>query len=184
MEPSNNDVLQEGSYLSVDTYCNTFRRGKEGKGVNLMNRVVCKLADYIVVTSPQFIPTVAEKYNIKTDKVRYLELLKRFPEYSEPRYTGRALFFGRMHLYKGVDNLLKIAKKCPDVHFDAIGSVDPSVQNIVDELKQLPNVTMKNDYVSDDEMAEAFLNADWILLPYNSAAKSGVVIDAYRFGVP
>jgi glycosyltransferase involved in cell wall biosynthesis len=161
-----------------------FEGEKEGKGVNLMNRVVCKLADYIVVTSPQFIPTIAKKYSIGTDKVRYLELLKRFPEYTEPKYTGRALFFGRMHLYKGVDNLLRIAKECPNVHFDVVGSVDPSVQDIVDELKRLPNVTMKNDYVSDEEMAEAFINADWILLPYNSAAKSGVVIDAYRYGRP
>lgn len=163
---------------------NPFEGEKEGKAVNFMNRVVCKLADYIVVTSPQFIPSVAEKYEISTDRVRYLELLKRFPEYTEPRFTGRVLFFGRMHLYKGVDNLLEIAKKCPNVQFDAVGSVDPGVQDIVDQLKLLPNITMKNDYVSDDEMTEAFVNADWVILPYNSAAKSGVVIDAYRFGRP
>ena len=41
---------------------------------------------------------------------------------------------------------------------------------------------MNNDYVSDDEMAEAFANADWIVLPYNSATQSGVVIDGYRYG--
>ena len=163
---------------------NPFEGEKEGKAVNFMNKVVCKLADCIVVTSPKFISGITEKYKISADKVRYFELLKRFPDYTPPRFTGRVLFFGRMHLYKGVDNLLKIAKECPNVHFDAVGSVDPFVQDIVDELKKLPNVSMNNGYVSDEEMANAFINADWILLPYNSAAKSGVVIDAYRYGRP
>lgn len=36
---------------------------------------------------------------------------RRFPRYTEPRYSRRALFFGRMNPYKGVDNLLEIAKK-------------------------------------------------------------------------
>ena len=43
---------------------------------------------------------------------------------------------------------------------------------------------MNNGYVTDEEMAKAFIKADWIVLPYNSATQSGVVIDGYRFGRP
>ena len=33
-------------------------------------------------------------------------------------------------------------------------------------------------------MEAAFVKADWIVLPYNSATQSGVVIDGYRYGRP
>lgn len=157
---------------------------KQAKSVDLMNRVVCKMADYIVLANQKYIPKVTEIYGVEPNHVCYVDMWRRFPAYTEPKYTKRALFFGRMNLYKGVDNLLKVVKLCPDVQFDVVGRVDPQVQEQVDKLKALPNVTMNNGYVTDDEMAEAFINADWVILPYNSATQSGVVIDGYRYGRP
>ena len=89
-----------------------------------------------------------------------------------------------MNPYNGVDNLLEIAKNCPEIQFDVVGRVDSQVQELADELKELPNVKMNNGYVTDEEMAEAFIKADWVVLPYNSATQSGVVIDGYRYGRP
>ena len=157
---------------------------KQAKSVDLMNRVVCNMADYIVLANQKYIPKVTEIYGVEPNHVCYVDMWRRFPAYTEPKYTKRALFFGRMNLYKGVDNLLKVVKLCPDVQFDVVGRVDPQVQEQVDKLKALPNVTMNNGYVTDDEMAEAFINADWVILPYNSATQSGVVIDGYRYGRP
>ena len=48
----------------------------------------------------------------------------------------------------------------------------------------MPNVTINNGYVTDKEMADAFINSDWVVLPYNSATQSGVIIDSYRYGRP
>ncbi len=157
---------------------------KQAKSVDLMNKAVCKMADYIVLANQKYVPKVTEIYGVDPCRVRYVDMWRRFPEYTEPRFTKRALFFGRMNPYKGVDNLLEIVKLCPDVQFDAVGRVDPLVQEQVDQLKAQPNVTMNNGYVTDAEMAEAFINADWIVLPYNSATQSGVVIDGYRYGRP
>ena len=157
---------------------------KQAKSVDLMNRAVCKMADYIVLANQKYVPKVTEIYGVDSSRVRYVDMWRRFPTYTEPKFTKRALFFGRMNPYKGVDNLLEIVKLCPDVQFDAVGRVDPLVQEQVDQLNAQPNVTMNNGYVADDEMAEAFINADWIVLPYNSATQSGVVIDAYRYGRP
>ena len=157
---------------------------KQVRSVDLMNKAVCRLADYIVLANQKYIPRVTENYGVEPGRIRYAELWRRFPEYTEPRYTKHALFFGRMNPYKGVDNLIEIVKRCPGVQFDAVGRADPLVQDLIDQLKALPNVTMNNDYVSDDEMAEAFANADWIVLPYNSATQSGVVIDGYRYSRP
>ena len=157
---------------------------KQAKAVHLMNKAVCKLADYIVLCNQKYISKVTEIYGVPTDHVCYVDMWRRFPEYTQPHYTRHALFFGRMNPYKGVDNLLEIVKACPDIQFDVIGRVDPQVQDIVDEIKTYPNVNINNGYVSDDEMTEAFVNSDWVLLPYNSATQSGVVIDGYRFSRP
>lgn len=157
---------------------------KQAKSVDLMNKAVCKMADYIVLANQKYVPKVTEVYGVDPSRVRYVDMWRRFPEYTETKFTKRALFFGRMNPYKGVDNLLEIVKLCPDVQFNAVGRVDPLVQELVDQLKMMPNVTMNNGYVTDDEMAEAFINADWIVLPYNSATQSGVVIDGYRYGRP
>jgi len=157
---------------------------RQEKSVDLMNKAVCKLADYIVLANQKYVPKVTEIYGVNPSCVRYVDMWRRFPEYTGPRFTKRALFFGRMNPYKGVDNLLKIAKLCPDVRFDVVGRVDPQVQGLVNQMKELPNVTINTGYVTDEEMADAFINADWVILPYNSATQSGVVIDAYRYGRP
>lgn len=157
---------------------------KQVKMVDLMNKAVVKLSDNIVLRNKKYIYELVERYGIEKERVYYLELWRRFPKFTEPRYTKRVLFFGRINPYKGVDNLLEIAKLCPEIHFDVIGRVDPQMQGIVDELKKLPNVFLNNNYVSDDEMKEAFINADWVILPYNSASQSGVIIDAYKYSRP
>lgn len=157
---------------------------KQVKMVDLMNKAVVKLSDHIVLRNKKYIDELVERYGIEKERVHYLELWRRFPKFTEPKYTKRVLFFGRINPYKGVDNLLEIAKLCPDIHFDVIGRVDPQMQGIVDELKKLPNVFLNNNYVSDNEMKEAFVNADWVILPYNSASQSGVIIDAYKYSRP
>ena len=157
---------------------------KTEKSVHLMNKVVCRLADYIVLCNRKYIDKVTEIYGVPKNRVRFVDMWRRFPEYSEPTYSKRVLFFGRINPYKGVDNLIEIAKACPEIQFDVVGRVDSQVQEQVNELKALSNVTMNNEYVTDKEMAEAFITADWIILPYNSATQSGVVIDGYRYGRP
>ena len=157
---------------------------KQVKMVDLMNKAVVKLSDHIVLRNKKYIDELIKRYGIEKGRVHFLELWRRFPEFTEPKYTKRVLFFGRINPYKGVDNLLEIAKLCPDIHFDVIGRVDPQMQGIVDALKKLPNVFLNNNYVSDDEMKEAFINADWVILPYNSASQSGVIIDAYKYSRP
>lgn len=157
---------------------------KQEKSVHIMNKVVCKMADYIVLANQKYIPQVTEIYGVDAERVRFIDMWRRFPVYTQPMYTQRVLFFGRLNPYKGIDNLLEIAKLCPEIQFDVVGRVDPKVQELLDQIKCLPNVTTNNRYVTDEEMANAFIQADWILLPYNSATQSGVVIDGYRYGRP
>ena len=116
--------------------------------------------------------------------MKYLELWRRYPDYTAPVHNGRALFFGRINPYKGADNLLEIVRLCPDIKFDVIGRVDPQMQDVVDQLAKEKNVKLNNDYVTDTEMRETFVNCDWVIVPYNSASQSGIIIDAYKYSRP
>lgn len=157
---------------------------KQVKGVDFMNKVVCKVADVIVLRNKKYINEMIDRYKVKSEKVKYLELWRRYPEFTQPIHSGRVLFFGRINPYKGADNLLKIVQRCPNVSFDVVGRVDPQMEFVVEKLKSEPNVHINNEYVSDSEMREVFINADWIIVPYNSASQSGIIIDAYKYSRP
>ena len=154
------------------------------KMVDLMNKAVVKFADTIVLRNKTYIQDMIDRYGISAGRVKYLELWRRYPAYTSPVHSGRALFFGRINPYKGADNLLEIVRLCPDIQFDVIGRVDPQMQKVVEQLAKEKNVKLNNDYVTDEEMREAFINCDWAIVPYNSASQSGIIIDAYKYSRP
>lgn len=154
------------------------------KMVELMNKAVVKFADTIVLRNKTYIQDMIDRYGISADRVKYLELWRRYPAYTTPVHSGRVLFFGRINPYKGADNLLEIVRLCPDIQFDVVGRVDSQMQGIVDQLAKEKNVMLNNDYVTDAEMREAFVNCDWVIVPYNSASQSGIIIDAYKYSRP
>ena len=154
------------------------------KMVDLMNKAVVKFADTIVLRNKTYIQDMIDRYGISAGRVKYLELWRRYPAYTSPVHSGRALFFGRINPYKGADNLLEIVRLCHDIQFDVIGRVDPQMQKVVEQLAKEKNVKLNNDYVTDEEMREAFINCDWAIVPYNSASQSGIIIDAYKYSRP
>lgn len=154
------------------------------KMVDLMNKAVVKFADTIVLRNKTYIQDMIGRYGISSDRVKYLELWRRYPDYTTPVHNGRVLFFGRINPYKGADNLLEIVRLCPEIQFDVIGRVDSQMQDVVDQLSREKNVRLNNDYVTDAEMRNAFINCDWAIVPYNSASQSGIIIDAYKYSRP
>lgn len=154
------------------------------KMVDLMNKAVVKFADTIVLRNKTYIQDMIDRYGISADRVKYLELWRRYPAYTTPVHSGRVLFFGRINPYKGADNLLEIVRLCPNIQFDVVGRVDSQMQDVVDQLAKEKNVKLNNDYVTDTEMRETFVNCDWVIVPYNSASQSGIIIDAYKYSRP
>lgn len=154
------------------------------KMVDLMNKVLVKLADIIVLRNKTYIEDMVRRYGISKERIRYLELWRRYPAFTAPKNSGRMLFFGRINPYKGADNMIQIARLCPDVQFDVIGRVDPQMEAVVKELSIEKNITLETEYVSDARMKEAFETSDWVVVPYNTASQSGVIVDAYKYSRP
>lgn len=157
---------------------------RQEKFVYMYNWMTARLADSIVLHNELFIKVFCSKFKYPVEKVKFTELWRRYEEYSPLKHTGRCLFFGRINYYKGLSHLLDIVKKCPNIDFDIVGRVDNGLEEIVNEFRFLPNVHLDTNYVDGNTMRNYFHNADWIILPYDSATQSGVIIDAYSFSRP
>jgi glycosyltransferase involved in cell wall biosynthesis len=95
----------------------------------------------------------------------------------------RLLHFGRLLPYKGLDLLAEA--------LDAIGSRKDLTVRIVGSgpesaelgaLRRLPNVTVENRWVPEEEVGALLTWADALVLPYREASQSGVAAAALAAG--
>lgn len=101
------------------------------------------------------------------------------------------LFFGLIKAYKGLDLLLMaiplIIKEIPDIKLVVAGAVygeSESYYKLIDDLGIKRSVELQFRYISDNEMADFFSRSQLCILPYRTATQSGVIANAYSFGVP
>lgn len=154
------------------------------KMVDLMNKAICMLCETIVLRNQTYIEEMVKRYHISKERVKYLELWRRYPLYTKPVNAKRVLFFGRINPYKGADKLAELVKLCPEIEFDVVGRVDSQMEAVVAELEKESNVKINQNYVSDEEMKKYFTGADWVIVPYHTASQSGIIIDAYKYSRP
>lgn len=154
------------------------------KSVLLCQKLQCKLSDYVVIKSERFIDDAKRLYRLPEEKIRVFGVWRDYPDYRFTPGDGSFLFFGRLKRYKGLANMLEIARACPDQRFKVVGQPDAESAPVLKEISQLSNVQVDARSVSDKEMEEYFRSSSWVLLPYESASQSGVIIDAYKYGKP
>jgi glycosyltransferase involved in cell wall biosynthesis len=152
--------------------------------VDFMNWVVCKLSNEIIICNKKYKQNLCERYSVDDNRVKTINLWERFPSFSSSIRTRRILFFGRLNPYKGVDNLLEIVKICSDLQFIIVGKTDPQISEIIKELSKHDNIKINSKYIPDEIIPEIFSNADWVILPYNTATQSGVILEAYKNSKP
>ena len=154
------------------------------KAVLMCQRLQSALSSYVVVKSPEFVADAQRLYGLRSEQMITIGVWRDWPDYSPSYGNGSFLFFGRLRRYKGLPAMRKIIEGCPEVRFSVVGSPDEESRPAVEEIRRLPNVEVVDREVDDDEMELAFRKASWVLLPYESASQSGVVIDACKFGRP
>jgi glycosyltransferase involved in cell wall biosynthesis len=100
------------------------------------------------------------------------------------------LFFGYVRKYKGLDVLLEavaLLKGRLDVALLVVGEFYDDEGPYRDRIQRLgigPGVTVRSDYVPNDEVKYYFSAADAAVLPYTSATQSGIAQIAYNFELP
>lgn len=154
------------------------------KAVLMANRTCARSADYAVIRNKKDGDLCSEKYAIPRERVLSLDSWRAFFPFDPPTYSENVLFFGRLRKYKGLDNLLEIAKAAPDISFKVMGRSDEESTRVVRALEQLPNVTVREGFAESEDMDRAFHETDCVIVPYESASQSGIIMDAYRYSRP
>ncbi len=153
--------------------------------LNKLYEFEIRKSKYVIVRNKTDVNQLCLRYCIPRELVRYIPLNYPFPKYVDNwKRKKRVLFFGRINPYKGIDNLLSIAKLLPDITFIVYGKSTSSVIDVLEECKALDNIEIHDKFVDYKDMRDIFSMCDCVVLPYKSASQSGVIIDAYRFSKP
>jgi glycosyltransferase involved in cell wall biosynthesis len=96
------------------------------------------------------------------------------------------LFFGFIRPYKGLDVLLDAMRIAadPSIHLTVVGEHWGDASALEDAAAALDNVELELRYMSDEDAAERFQRADFVVLPYTSATPSAVASLAYHYDTP
>jgi glycosyltransferase involved in cell wall biosynthesis len=101
------------------------------------------------------------------------------------------LFFGFVRPYKGLEYAIQalplVQQQYPDAHLLVVGEFWGGKNQYLGYARNagvLDSMTIVDDYVPNEVVADYFALADVVVLPYVSATQSGVIQVAFNFGVP
>lgn len=165
-----------------------------GKIDTYLGNTFAKISDEIIVMSKKFIPLVSRRWNIPLKKIHYMplgrhdtytkfEVTKKL--YEDGRYNF--VFFGYLREYKGLHILAKAFEKLSqerdDVTLTVAGSGDFSAYE--NDFKNLRNVQIFNEYISDSEVSNYFSGPNIItVIPYLDGTQSGISLIAMEYSSP
>lgn len=159
--------------------------------MRLLERFVFNKAD-VVIAHSQYIARVIEP-QVKGRPI-YVLLLGAYtltcplfkPVSSRAGDPLRALFFGRLEEYKGLDVLLRafelVKKKQINVHLALVGRGELSADFL--QKARLLGVEIDRGWVPPTEVCAVLSRADVLVLPYRAASQSGVVSLGLGVGLP
>lgn len=150
-------------------------------------------ADALIVLSDHVAQAAKRLYRFQADRIWNVPLgVSSFgsddpaPRAFPSNRPVRLLFFGRIVKYKGIGQLLDayqiLRKNGHPVELDLVGSGDLAPYS--SQLASLPDISIINTWVDDDQIARTLTRADIVLLPYIEASQSGVAAAALTAGLP
>ena len=107
---------------------------------------------------------------------------RQFPDYR----PFRLLFLGRIADYKGLPLLLSAYRDLQNLNqslsLTIAGSGDLGASKAL--IESLPQTTLINTWLSDEDISNCLNEADAVVLPYTEASQSGVAAAAFSAGLP
>lgn len=107
---------------------------------------------------------------------------------SENNGHMKVLFVGQIRKYKNVEYILQLARdhRSDNVDFLVAGKAenDDYKRELLENAKDITNLTFRFGYLSEDEMTELIINSDLLIAPYNkvSTLNSGTLFLAFSLG--
>ena len=120
--------------------------------------------------------------------LRYADLARREKMERRPDDgTLRVLLFGRIFAYKGLEQLVRaeaaLKDTLPNLRITIAGRGDDpwAFRSLMGKPDRYD---IRHGFIEDPEVAQLFLDADVVVLPYTEASQSGVLNLAAAFGKP
>jgi glycosyltransferase involved in cell wall biosynthesis len=135
-----------------------------------------------------------EHYKKQAEQVAVLQLgpygfLQKLVRPEEETQKKHILFFGRLSLYKGIDDLLaampSVFKEFPNEKLIIAGKRhnDFAIDDQVIK-KYKNNITLLDRHIPNDELATLIQESKFIVCPYKDATQSGVLMTAFGLNTP
>jgi glycosyltransferase involved in cell wall biosynthesis len=153
-------------------------------------------SDKVIVHGDNLLKDAKERYPRLADRLEIIPHVQmdRYAAFARRNGLRRQrdgkiniLFFGRIHAYKGLDFLIRsipdVAARCADIRVIIAGKGDDLES--YRKLMRAPQLfDIRDRFISDQETAQLFIDADLVVLPYIEASQSGVLAIANSFAKP
>lgn len=162
----------------------------------LLRRLIAAQFDKILVHGPETMREAIESgYPESLIHTIPHGLYDQFPRDPSVQINDSSiLFFGHIRPNKGYDRIPEILdvieKRVPDVDAVVAGplpgpAVDSNrVSEILERLYDDERVTVRAEYIDEEEVSELFERSKLVVLPYYDGTMSGVLMTAYHFEKP
>jgi glycosyltransferase involved in cell wall biosynthesis len=157
-----------------------------------INWLIASSSDAIIVNGKDHETIMHEVYNCPAEKVHYIPLGPRnvflkWASWDVDEENGTILFLGRIHKHKGLEYLIKaqpmITKQIPSARVIIAGQGE-DLGRCREFIVDFDRFEIHDGYINGETVAELFQKASVIVLPYLTAATSGILMTAYVFGKP
>lgn len=160
-------------------------------------RLMARQSDHLVVHGPTLARAATQVFGKPASHVHVLPhpAIRRYVELAQeeglrpriPDGVFRVLMFGRIFAYKGLDQLLRaeqlLLNRTPQLQIIVAGRGD-NPWDMHSLMGDPARYDIRHRFIKDREVAQLFLDADLVVLPYTEASQSGVLPVAATFGVP
>lgn len=140
--------------------------------------------DYFIVPSNFYAEKLTE-YNITRGKIIILPYFVDYnqfkPNYNPGEYI---LYFGRLYPEKGLQFLLDVMKRLPNVRLKMVGK-GPEGEKLIEIVKKLKlqNIEIVSRFIEDNELKKLIRNSRFIVFPSQSCETFGIsLLESYASG--
>jgi glycosyltransferase involved in cell wall biosynthesis len=144
---------------------------------------------------------IAEKYRLPSKDISVIPLgpFDHFKKINKEEARRRLritdnyviLYFGLIRKYKGVNHLIEGFSQIPEekvrpMRLLVVGEVwdDLGLEELIEASPHRDKISLRDEYVPDDDVSLYFSAADLLVLPYLRASQSGVAHIAITYGIP
>lgn len=156
-----------------------------------------KKADILICHNKASMRELVNHFNIPYEKISYipfpiLDLRKARGLLNASRQVGRNdrrrirfLFIGHVRAEKGINTLIRswkiVASSDVDLELVVAGQVSKGVTLVA---REIANMTIIDQYICERDFIEHIMNADCVILPYDSGTNSGILSSVLSLGRP